>query len=178
MRDQVYLASEDSALLRGVLTRYHGENCLEIGAGNAGNLVDLSVRFQNVVGTDLVRPSMADWRRRGVSFVLADAASCMRQASFDLVAFNPPYLKEESGGDPAVEGGSGLEVPRKFLAEALRVVKTDGKVVMLVNGEAEVSDLQRELARSGFRMRKVATRHLFFENLSVYEASAADGAPR
>jgi len=171
MSGQPYLASEDSAFLRRALRGYRGDSCLEMGAGNAGNLVELTNRFRVVVGTDLVRPSMADWKAKGANFVLAEGSSCLRDSCVDLVAFNPPYLMEEGTGDRTVEGGVELEVPRRFLASAVRVVKPDGRVVMLLNGDADVGRMESELAERGFGMRRLASKHLFFEELSIYEAS-------
>ena len=173
MRSDPYLAAEDSALLREALKACHGETCLEIGAGNGGNLVNLAGRFELVVGTDLVRPEMEDWRKEA-DYLLADGASCFRDACFDLVAFNPPYLKEGNAGDRSVEGGENLEVPKKFLASALRVVRPDGRIVMLLDGDAAVDDFELMVSEHGFSLRKLATRHLFFEELAVYGASAVD----
>ena len=172
MNQTPYIASEDSALLRSALSEYSGRACLEIGSGNAGALIELSPRFSTKVGTDLVRPSMIDWKEAGVEFVLADGASCIRSSTFDLVVFNPPYIVAAIGADPAVEGGEGLEVPLKFLSEALRVVKPDGKVMMLLNDDAELSKFSKACAGSGFRLQRVASRRVFFEELSVYVASA------
>lgn len=167
-----YLASEDSAMLRGVLKTYSGGSALEIGAGNCGNLVALAKSFETAVGTDIVIPEMADWRTSGADFLMADGASCLRLGSFDLVAFNPPYLPAEVADDPSTEGGVALEVPMRFLLDALRAVKLTGRIVMLLNDQAPIGEFEAECSRHGFRLSKVATRHLFFEELSVYEASA------
>ncbi|MDA4119229.1 MAG: hypothetical protein OK436_01450 [Thaumarchaeota archaeon] len=172
MSQTPYIASEDSALLRRVVSVYSGRMCLEIGAGNAGTLIELSARFANAVGTDIVRPAMMDWKKAGVDFVLADGAGCLRSSTFDLVAFNPPYLVAPVGPDPAVEGGDELEVPLKFLREALRVVKSDGTVVMLLNDRADLPKFSDVCTCSGFRIRRVASRRVFFEELTVYVASA------
>ncbi|MDG7012560.1 MAG: hypothetical protein JRN11_03870 [Nitrososphaerota archaeon] len=169
MSGEPYLASEDSALLRGALTAYSGDSCLEIGAGNGGNLLELAKRFRTVVGTDLVRPSMTDWRR-DTNFVLADGAACLRSSCFDLVAFNPPYLEGDETGDVAVEGGRPLEVPKAFLSEAFRTVNRSGKVVFLVNDGTDVEELRGACEEAGFTLRLLASRRLFFEVLSVYEA--------
>lgn len=168
-----YLASEDSALLRSALTGYSGGRALEIGAGNCGNLIELAKKFDTVVGTDIARPGLTDWKGSGASFVLADAGSCLREESFDLVAFNPPYLRAEAAGDAAVEGGVSLEVPLKFLREALRTVKRTGRVVLLLNTEARLGDFEEECSRRDFRLRRLAGRRLFYEELVVYEASRA-----
>ncbi len=164
-----YIASADSALIRRVLRGFSGGSALEIGAGNGGNLIDLAERFGVVVGTDVVRPEMADWSEKGAQFVLADCASSLRDSTFDLVAFNPPYLRGEIE-DRAVDGGPELEAPKRFLKEALRIVKPAGKVVFLLNEEADLGEFERICAALGFRVRKVASERVFFEELAVYVA--------
>jgi len=167
-----YLASEDSALLRRTLKTYSGGSALEIGAGNCGNLVLLAKGFETAIGTDIIMPEMTDWRASGADFLMADAASCLRPGSFDLVAFNPPYLPAEVMDDLSTEGGAGLEVPLRFLRDALRAVKQTGRIVLVLNDQASIGEFEAECSRHGFRLSKVATRHVFFEELSVYEASA------
>lgn len=167
-----YTAAEDSSLLRNALKGYSGKMCLEMGTGNGGTLVELKKRFEIAVGTDLVRPEMGDWAEEGANVVLADAAACLKSSTFDLVAFNPPYLR----GDPvdrAVDGGKELEVPRRFLEEALRVVREDGSIVMLLNDDADVRTLGEVCEKSGFKLDKVESERLFFEELSVYMARKA-----
>jgi len=171
MSGTVYLASEDSALLRRALQPYSGLSCLEIGAGNGGNLVGLAKRFGTVVGTDLVRPEMSDWKEAGANYILADGASCLRPDSFDLVAFNPPYLEEGVDPDRTVGGGSHLEVPKRFLREALRTVNDGGVIVFILNDEADPGEFERLCARSGFHLERVASQRVFFEELSVFTAS-------
>ena len=166
-----YTASEDSALLKETLKSYSGGLALEIGAGNGGNLVMLANGFQTTVGTDIAMPGMTDWRTPGANFVIADGASCLRSGSFDLVAFNPPYLPIEVGDDPATEGGPNLEVPKAFLQDAFRTVRRTGRIVMLLNNQALISEFEAQCSREGFRLTKVANKHLFFEELTVYEAS-------
>jgi methylase of polypeptide subunit release factors len=171
MSEQPYLASEDSALLRGALTGYAGGASLEIGAGNGGNLAALSSRFGLVVGTDLKLPSTTDWKEKGANYILADTATCMKSSCFDLVAFNPPYLPEETA-DRTTQGGERLEVPKSFLREALRVVKREGKVVFLLSQLADMSEFGEICASAGFGFRRIASMKMFFEELTVYEASA------
>jgi release factor glutamine methyltransferase len=173
MRSETYTFSEDSRLLRDALKEYSGGTFLEIGAGNGGTLISLQDRFDIVVGTDLVRPAMDDWKKKGANFIVADRASCLMESSFDLVAFNPPYLKGRIE-DEAVDGGEDLEVPIKFLEDALRVVKRQGTLLMLVNDEAEMSTFREVCARSGFSLERVATKRAFFEELAVYAARRTD----
>lgn len=170
-----YVSSDDSALLRRALERRSGGSCLEIGAGNGGTLVHLAGRFETLAGTDIAQPAMRDWSARA-DFVLADRAGCFRDGVFDLVAFNPPYLPGEGAGDAAVDGGPGLEGPKSFLEDALRVVKKSGSVVFLLNQEANLPEFEEACRRRGFRLRPVISSRLFYEVLSVYEAVSAEEA--
>jgi release factor glutamine methyltransferase len=172
MKSEAYTFSEDSRLLRDALRGFSGRTFLEIGAGNSGTLISMSDKFDVVVGTDLVRPAMDDWKK-GANFIVADRASCLRESSFDLVAFNPPYLRGKVV-DRAVDGGEELQVPIEFLEEALRVVKTRGTVLMLLNDEADLATFRGVCARLGFSLERVAAHRAFFEELAVYAARRAD----
>jgi len=172
MSGETYISSEDSALLRSALQGLSGDSCLEIGAGNCGNLLELRAGFGLVVGTDLLRPAASDWREKGTEFVLTDAASCLRPNTFDLVAFNPPYLTVEVSDDQAVEGGRALEVPKLFLREALRTVKRTGRIVFLLNDEADIGEFEKMCSEKSFVLRRLAARRVFFEELAVYSATA------
>ena len=172
MSGDQYLASEDSALLGRALKGRTGERFLEIGAGNGGNLVGLADDFRLVVGTDLVRPSMTDWRGAGANFVVADGGSCVQDGTFDLVAFNPPYVPGPID-DKAVDGGPSLEVPKRFLRDALRAAKRRGEVVFVLNDQAELEEFRRIALEGGFELRPFASEKLFFEELTVYVAAGA-----
>ncbi|MDV3277757.1 MAG: hypothetical protein LYZ69_04730 [Nitrososphaerales archaeon] len=158
--------------MRRVLRLYSGGACLEVGAGNGGSLLELSRSFRVVVGTDVVRPDASDWREAGSSYIMADAAACFRSGSFDLVAFNPPYVPSEGIADRAVDGGrEGVEVALHFLREAMGAVKEDGKILMLVSSDNPLRVLEQECDARGCTMRRVADARLFYETLSVYEVS-------
>jgi len=172
MKGRAYVASDDSVALRSALTRYSGGVCLEIGAGNGGNLIELAKSFELVAGTDLVKPTTHDWKEHGANYVIADAASCFREGVFDLVAFNPPYVPSEGITDRAVDGGrEGTEVAMRFLRSALEVVRKEGRIVMLTSSSNPVDTLEATCAEKGFTATKISERRLFFETLYVYEIS-------
>ena len=172
MTDQTYISSEDSELLRSAIRERRGEYFLEVGTGNAGAIKLASGRFSVSVGTDIARPTMTEWKGTA-DFVLADGASCFRPSTFDVVAFNPPYLPEDDL-DRAVGGGRLLEVPKAFLRDSLRVVKRNGEVLFLLNNEAHPEEFERICAEHGFDLRRITSRRHFFESLTVYSAEAAD----
>lgn len=172
MKPRPYLPSEDSELLRRAVRAYSGESCLEMGAGKAGTVIELAESFELAVGTDLVPPGRLDWKGQPGNFVLADRATCFKDESFDLVAFNPPYLPSETIEDIAVDGGSGgVEVPLRFLKEALRVVRRSGKVVMLLSSQDSFQEIKSECAKRNVGLRRIAEKWLFFEGLYILEAS-------
>jgi release factor glutamine methyltransferase len=166
----VYLPSEDTVTLARVLRSYTGEACLEIGFGSGAVLDTLVPRFGLVVGTDVVSVAQAAAAKGGAEAVLADRATCFRDHSFDLVAFNPPYLPSRGIRDRTVDGGKGgIEVPMMFLGEAVRVVKKEGVILVVLSDEADVEGFRRTSEKDGLALAEKARTSLFFENLFVFE---------
>lgn len=172
MSSRAYISSDDSALLRSVMQGRSGRASLEMGAGNGGGLIELAQGFVLTVGTDLKGPARGRAELAGADFVVADAASCFRERVFDLVAFNPPYVPTERIEDATVDGGvAGSDISLHFLREALRVVREDGKILMLLSSDNPIEPFGTECKRLGFRITRITEKRLFYETLSVYEAS-------
>ena len=166
-----YLSSDDSALLRRAVERYHGRTCLEIGFGSGSNLARLCDSFDEVAATDILRSAHASERPGCVDLVYCDRAACFRDSSFDFVVFNPPYLPSNGVVDPTVDGGrGGIEVPVMFMEEAARVLRPSGTILFLLSSEGDVSGFLRHCERGGLRVKRVMEMGLFFETLYVYEA--------
>jgi release factor glutamine methyltransferase len=165
-----YLSAQDSLLLRRNLVSVSGGACLEIGAGNGSNLKDLSGRFRILVGTDLVLSAhLRSATELDLSVVITDRATTFRDSVFDLVILNPPYLPSSELQDVATDGGTGgMDVPLLFLREAVRVVKADGKILVVLSSD---SDLRRlaALQKQGVRFRVIDSESLFYEKLFVFE---------
>lgn len=169
-RTDVYLPSEDTATLARVLRSYRGDACLEIGFGSGAVLGSLVPRFGLAVGTDILSVAQARAAKGDAEVLIADRATCFRDETFDLVAFNPPYLPSDDIGDRAVDGGKGgIEVPLQFLNESLRVVKRDGVIVVLLSDEGDIDGFRRSCERLGLAVSEKARTNLFFENLLVFE---------
>jgi release factor glutamine methyltransferase len=167
---RTYLPSQDTALLARTLRGYTGESCLEIGFGSGAVLDGLLSRFERVVGTDLVSIPQARAAKGRAEVVIADRATCFRATVFDLVAFNPPYLPSEGVEDGTVDGGrGGVEVPLRFLEEAMRVVRDGGSVVVLLSSESDIDTFKAECESRGLRVFEKASADLFFERLFVFE---------
>jgi release factor glutamine methyltransferase len=173
MNQDIYPYSEDSALLAEAISESDGgESFLEIGIGGGGNLVLAMGKFTFVVGTDIFSPAKFPSVPLDAEIVCTDRATCFREAVFDLVAFNPPYLPSESIEDIAVDGGpSGADVPLKFLESALEVLKIGGKILVLLSSLGAIETFAKYCEKHSLITKKVAEKKLFFETLVVYAVS-------
>lgn len=173
-----YLSREDSELLRQALQSYSGNCCLEIGFGYGSNLLSLQRRFALIIGTDVQRTDGIErLRESGMDAVLADGATCFRPWSFDLVIINPPYLPSEEILDKTVDGGrGGFEVARHLLGHALSVLRSEGKILVVLSSETSKDDFDLFCKIQGLSTRLVSSKRLFFETLSVYELRRTRGA--
>ena len=168
-----YTYAEDSALLGRFLSSIKQPgDLLEIGVGNGGNL-SLALqngRFKNITGTDILHlTSVRHDLPRSIELIKADAATCFRPESFDIVAFNPPYVPSEEIIDPATDGGKGgVEIPLRFLSGALNVLRDDGIVVMILSSEDSLDALEHYCQNKNLEIKKVGQTPLFFETLVLF----------
>jgi len=167
---ETYVPSDDTALLIRALSSTWGGSFLEIGFGSGAVLQTLPPRFSAVVGTDIIPLGQARVAKGSAEVFLADRASCFRDGTFDVVAFNPPYLPSESVQDAAVDGGrGGVEVPIGFLDDALRVVKAEGRILVLLSDHGDLEEFLAHCLASGLSVHEAARARLFYESLVVYE---------
>jgi hypothetical protein len=59
------------------------------------------------------------------------------------------------------------------LEEALRVLKQNGAVVLLLSDEADLDEFRRRCKEKGLRVEEKGRTGLFFENLFVFEVRRA-----
>ncbi len=165
-----YIPSDDTTLLIRALSAIRGAKFLEIGFGSGAVLQTLPPRFSMVVGTDVTTLDQARAARGSAEVVLADRASCFRDGTFDVVAFNPPYLPSGPVWDPTVDGGrGGVEVPIRFLDDALRVVTAEGKILVLLSDHGDLEGFVSHCHGMGLSVREAERTRLFYESLVVYE---------
>jgi len=164
-----YLPAEDTALLRSALRPFSGRSCLEIGFGSGAILSDVSRRFRLSVGTDILGVEDAKLARAPrIDLVLADRAAAFRERVFDLVFFNPPYLPSPRVVDSAVDGGrAGVEVPLAFLEEGVRVLRENGRLVVLLSEEGDLDSFIARCEGMGLSVEEIERRGVFFETLVV-----------
>ncbi|MGI0079750.1 MAG: hypothetical protein ACRECH_09000 [Nitrososphaerales archaeon] len=171
MKNESYTSREDSQLLRSVLSSERGGSLIEIGAGYGSNLKSVSGNFHLAVGTDIRKTDAFEiLRNTGIELVLTDRASCFRPSTFDLVAMNPPYVPSEGIEDLSTDGGrGGFEIPRLFLDDALRVMKIEGRALIVLSSETDLDEFMEYCVRNSIKFVSLAEKRLFFETLFVFE---------
>ncbi len=171
---QVYPPSEDTFLLLRALHVERGERALEVGAGSG--LVALHMATVTpTVATDLNPHAVAlcrsaAWAHGLTLEVVRTHLTKGIRGPFQLVAFNPPYLPQEGGGewiDRAWEAGPlGDDVVLPFLGDVRRVLAPGGRIYLVLSS---FNDAALEEARRSFRLRLLEDLKFDFETLAVYE---------
>ncbi|MBI2687186.1 MAG: peptide chain release factor N(5)-glutamine methyltransferase [Acidobacteria bacterium] len=141
---------ETELLVEQVLRRVRpGFRVLDIGAGSGCIGVTLALEADvRVVSTDVSEEALGIGLRNvtalqaRVSLVRCDLAAALGDGVFDVVVSNPPYVPESDRAMLAAEvrewepagalfaGGDGLEIYRRLIPEAGRVLKPGGLLAM------------------------------------------------
>lgn len=126
-----------------------GSRILDIGTGSGAIGVTLSLETEaRAVCTDIseaaIRVAAANARAlgSGAQFVVCDLGSAFAPGTFDLVISNPPYVpaadretvqREVREHEPPIAlfgGDDGLDVYRRLIPDAARLLKPGGRLVM------------------------------------------------
>lgn len=175
--ETVYQPAEDSHLLAtaAVDHLYPGDRVVDVGTGSGYVATTIAEETgASVIGTDLNPDACQQARERGVEVLRADLLDPFAADAFDAVVCNPPYLPidpDEARSDwmeVALSGGeSGLAVIEPLLADAGRVLRTDGAVLLLVSSLTGVEDVAELASAAGFSAAAVAEDSFPFETLTV-----------
>ncbi|MEP7354000.1 MAG: peptide chain release factor N(5)-glutamine methyltransferase [Acidobacteriota bacterium] len=151
------------------------QTILDIGTGSGAIAVTLALETSaNVVACDISSAALdiavenGRWLQSSVQWVLSDLASAFAAESFDIVASNPPYVaqrdkatlqREVRDFEPelALYGGEdGLDIYRRLIPDAWRVLKPGGWLVMEIG--ASQADAVQTLLASGNQWIDVSVR--------------------
>jgi release factor glutamine methyltransferase len=140
--ETVYQPAEDSDLLaRTAVERVGpGDRVLDVGTGSGYVAAKLAEAGAEAVGVDLSPLACREAADNGVPVVRGNLVEPFQSASFDLVAFNPPYLPtpEDAEWDDWMEhalsgGEDGRRLVDPFLESVSRVLASDGEALLLVS---------------------------------------------
>ncbi|MDX1481626.1 MAG: peptide chain release factor N(5)-glutamine methyltransferase [Woeseiaceae bacterium] len=151
----------------GYVPRRGEADVLDLGTGSGAVAIAVAKERPccRVVATDVSEEAVAVARENArqhdvanVTFVAGDWTEPVRDQRFDVVASNPPYVRDD---DPALEslafeprtalagGEDGLRDIRRIAAEAPDVTKPDG-VLLIEHGADQSEAVQRILREAGW----------------------------
>jgi len=173
IRPEVYSPAEDTYLLLSAIVVDKGEKVLEMGCGSGIISMHMARAGAVVTSVDVderaVRATENSAKMNGLDarVVQSDLFTDV-SGKFDLIVFNPPYLRGDVQGqeDLCWAGGEdGVRLTDRFLRQARERLEPGGRVLLLISDDMDPSALEDAL--SGWRIETVASKTLFFEELRV-----------
>jgi release factor glutamine methyltransferase len=177
---EVYQPAEDSRLLAEAAVEHARGRTLEVGTGSGWVAEQIATETDaDVVASDYNPAACRQARDRGLPVVRADLVEPFRAGSFDTVAFNPPYLPTDPDNEwddrmeRALSGGeSGRDVIDPFLDTVGRVLRPDGRVLLLVSSLTGFEAVVARAEANGFAVSTVRQESYPFEVLSILRLDA------
>jgi release factor glutamine methyltransferase len=173
--ESVYCPSDDTFLLIDALEIVPGDRALEIGCGSGLVSLHLAKAGATVTAVDVNQEAAfcakaaAGLNGLRLDVIRSDLFQNVK-GCFDLIVFNPPYLRGEGTevSDLAWAGGrTGTETLGRFLEQAPPHLNQNGRIVVIVSSDMEQTMLKVML--DPFRIKELRAQHLFFEELRVLE---------
>jgi len=170
LESESYTPREDTFFLSDYLKKEKGEKALDIGTGSGYLANVLNSKFSYVVATDINFVTLKSQTPKIQNCICGESAESL-QCKFDLIVCNPPYLPSEKISDKTIDGGKeGIEIPFKIIESVQKCLKKDGKFIFLTSSLANYKKLIEQSKNLGLRLKIVARKKLFFEELILVEA--------
>ena len=175
MMEDVYEPAEDTFLLLDAIPHFSGKSVLEMGCGSGIIAVELASRGNTVTAVDINPGAVEATLRRAAEMgvevrgTVSDLFSAVG-GRYDVIVFNPPYLRCPPGEDRAVCGGERDDIIHAFLREAWKYLAPGGRVYLLLSSMNDVESMMRA---HPYRWRPLAERKMAFHTLTAYELTPA-----
>ena len=172
-----YQPAEDSFLMREALKTLDckPKTVLDMGTGSGILAIAAAREGCSVTAVD-INPDAIEFAKKAaekenlkINFILSDLFEKVKR-KFDLIVFNPPYVKTEDSETRDMQsiawdgGPDGLQVINRFLSQVRDHLNASGKILLLVSSNSENPPVF-----PGFNQKLIGEKKLFFEILFVLE---------
>jgi HemK-related putative methylase len=177
MRTGVFFAS--------VLARessVEGAEILDLGTGSGVCALAVAERARGVAAVDLSRTAVRCARvntllnglESKIEVLHGDLFAPVGGRRFDLVLFNPPFLRGAPRGEADLAWRS-VDVPERFAAGLREHLKPTGAALLLLSTFGNPADFLGPLEERGFAIAPRAHRRFTYERLSLFEVRVGPG---
>ncbi len=176
----IYEPNEDSYLLAEFVRKYAHGKVLDMGTGSGIQAKTALENTKNVLAADINTEAVKFCKKKGIKAIKSDLFKNIHE-KFDLIIFNPPYLPLERDyasirmtekdftyvNDISIVGGKkGHETIERFLKEAKKYLKNNGKILLSFSNIS--GNIKEIIKNHNYKFKKVGERKIFFETLYVY----------
>lgn len=169
----LYEPKEDSFLLLEHIKNYAKPNSkvLDMGTGSGILAIEAAKYAKEVIACDIdkaIETLKKANKNKKVKFIHSNLFSNINILNkFDLIIFNPPYLPSTKIKDIDIDGGkNGTTVIEKFLKQAKKYLKKEGKILLLCSSLNK--NIERLFKKYNYNFKKIDKKSFFFEKLYVY----------
>jgi release factor glutamine methyltransferase len=174
----VYNPSDDSYLLLKVVEVSPDGSLLEVGTGTGLVAVHAAKLGAKVTAVD-INPHAVNCAKRNAArnnvrleIVHGDLFDKV-PGSFDVIAFNPPYLPGEATSTTWIEkawsgGEEGSEVAVRFLRDAWRHLNPGGRIYIILSSVGGFMSVLKA-AKERYSAEMLIEQHMFFESIFAYK---------
>jgi methylase of polypeptide subunit release factors len=166
------------AYFAAALGREHGARVLDMGTGSGIGAVFAARRGAHVTALDIsaaaVRCARINAALNGLEDRIlvreSDLFGAVAGERFDLVQFNPPFVRGRPRSD-ADRAWRSLDVPERF-AGALRAhLAPSGRALVLLSSFGDAGMFLSAFRREALAIRRIAGKRFLNEELAIYELS-------
>jgi release factor glutamine methyltransferase len=174
---EVYVPGDDSYLLLKNIEVSSGKRLLEMGCGTGLIALHAAKNGAQVTAAD-INPHAVECTKRNaarnnlrIEVVQSDLFDKI-DGSFDLIAFNPPYLPDEDRSTSWLErswsgGDEGSEIAARFIRDAWKHLSPGGEIYVILSSVGGVMTVLKA-ARERYEAEMLEEKHMFFESVYAY----------
>jgi len=171
----MYNPREDSYFLSEILKKElknEKRKFLDMGCGSGIQSLT-ALKFldkKNITAVDIDKESIKETKKLGIKVINSNLFSKLKNKKYDIIAFNPPYLKEDKydKNKDTTGGKFGDETILDFLLQAKNHLNKNGEIFLLLSSLTPKKRINK-IIKQDYKIKNIFKKELFMEKLFVYE---------